>query len=184
MAVGHPIPRSRPKRLKESKRRLEEQLWTEQRANEAYEAYRARGVMKDGRRFGTPSKPYTPPATPQGTINTTDMDSRLVKGMRGWIQGYKRAGRDQRTADRDRRRGDGRPPDFGHLAAEPMVAAQELVTDTSQNCPSRTLEFQSVSVAMSSMVMSMWVSWAPVRAGTRRSMIARTAWTSASIAGP
>src|SRR3954463_2623254 len=28
-----PIPRSRPKRLKEAKRRLEEELWTEQRAN-------------------------------------------------------------------------------------------------------------------------------------------------------
>jgi hypothetical protein len=50
--------------------------------------------------------------------------------------------------------------------------------------PSRTHSFQSVGVAMSSMVMSMWVSWAPVRAGTWRSMIARTAWTSASIAGP
>ena len=56
--------------------------------------------------------------------------------------------------------------------------------DTSGNCPVRTLSFQSVGVAMSSIVMSMWVSRAPVRAGTWRSMIARTAWTSASIAGP
>ena len=31
------------KRLKEAKRRLEEELWTEMRANRAYEAYRARG---------------------------------------------------------------------------------------------------------------------------------------------
>ena len=28
-------------------------------ANDAYEAYRARGVMKDGRRFGRPADPYT-----------------------------------------------------------------------------------------------------------------------------
>jgi transposase len=41
-AEGRPVPRSRPKRLKEAKRRLEEELWTEQRANDAYEAYRAR----------------------------------------------------------------------------------------------------------------------------------------------
>ena len=36
------------------------------RANAAYEAYRARGRMKDGRRFGRPPKPYQPPATPAG----------------------------------------------------------------------------------------------------------------------
>ena len=40
---ARPIPRSRPARLKESKRRLEEELWTECQANAAYEAYRARG---------------------------------------------------------------------------------------------------------------------------------------------
>src|SRR3954454_1312683 len=51
-ANPQPVPRSRPKRLKEAKRRLEEELWTEVRANRAYEAYRARGRMKDGRRFG------------------------------------------------------------------------------------------------------------------------------------
>jgi transposase len=61
-----PIPRSRPERLRESKRRLEEELATEQRANSAYEAYRARGVMKDGRRFGGGSKSYKPPETPGG----------------------------------------------------------------------------------------------------------------------
>jgi len=61
-----PIPRSRPERLRESKRRLEEELATEQRANDAYETYRARGVMKDGRRFGGGSKPYEPPEKPAG----------------------------------------------------------------------------------------------------------------------
>src|SRR5829696_3684186 len=42
-----PVPRSRPKRLKKAKRRLEEELFTEARANQAYEAYRARGRMKN-----------------------------------------------------------------------------------------------------------------------------------------
>src|SRR3954464_2517035 len=82
-----PVPRSRPKRVKEAKRRLEEELFTETRANAAYGAYRM-GRMKDGRRFGRPPDPFTPPNTPQGRINTTDPDSRVVKGLRGFIQGY------------------------------------------------------------------------------------------------
>ena len=60
-------------------------LQTECRANAAY---RARGVMRNGRRMGSAPKPYTPPATPQGKINTTDPDSRNVKTPRGWVQGY------------------------------------------------------------------------------------------------
>src|SRR5919202_3141324 len=66
-----PVPRSRPKRVKEAKRRLDEELWTEVRANQAYEAYRARGRMKDGRRFGRPPDPYRPPDTPARRINLT-----------------------------------------------------------------------------------------------------------------
>ena len=87
---ARPIPASRPQRLRESKRRLEEELETECRANEAYEAYRARGLMRNGRRLGShsPPKPYSPPTTPAGKINTTDPDSRNVKTPRGWVQGY------------------------------------------------------------------------------------------------
>ncbi|MCW3047888.1 MAG: transposase, partial [Solirubrobacterales bacterium] len=85
---ARPIPASRPARVKEAKRRLEEELWTEQRANDAYEAYRARGVMKNGRRFGSPPKPYQPPQSPTAKINVTDPDSRNVKTPRGWVQGY------------------------------------------------------------------------------------------------
>jgi transposase len=117
------IPRSRRERLKDAKRRLHEELSTEQRANQAYEAYRARGVGRTGRRFSpaaTP-KPYTPPAIPGGKVNITDPDSKLVKSMRGWIQGYNAQAvcNDQHlivaaevmTAS----------PDFGHLG--PMLAA-------------------------------------------------------------
>jgi hypothetical protein len=85
---ARPIPASRPARLKEAKRRLEEELWTECQANAASEAYRARGRMKDGRRFGRPPDPYQPPNTPTGAINLTDPDSRNVKASRGWVQGY------------------------------------------------------------------------------------------------
>jgi len=87
-AEPQPVPRSRPKRVREAKRRLDEELWTEVRANRAYEAYRARGRMKDGRRFGRPPDPYQPPAIPDGRINLTDPDSRVVKGLRGFLQGY------------------------------------------------------------------------------------------------
>jgi len=118
-----PIPRSRPERLRESKRRLEEELATEQRANDAYETYRARGVMKDGRRFGGGSKPYEPPEKPAGKMNVTDPDSRNVKTPRGYMQGYnaQAATNDQQiviaaevTISSS---------DFGHL--EPMVNATQ-----------------------------------------------------------
>jgi len=87
---ARPVPRDRPKRVKEAKRRLDEELWTEARANAAYEHYRATGRMKNGRRLGahSPPKPYTPPEIPEGRINVTDPDSRVVKGLRGFIQGY------------------------------------------------------------------------------------------------
>ena len=120
---ARPVPRSRPARLKEAKRRLEEQLFTECRANAAYEAYRARGVMRNGRRLGsnTTPKPYQPPATPEGRINLTDPDSRVVKGLRGFIQGYNAQAvttEDQVVIAAEVMVAS---PDFGHL--EPMLDA-------------------------------------------------------------
>src|SRR3954468_4244258 len=110
-ARPQPVPRSRPKRVKEAKRRLDEELWTEVRANRAYEAYRARGRMKNGRRFGRPPDPYQPPAAAGGRINLTGPDSRVVKGLRGFLQGYNaQAVTNEHQVvfgcrDRDRRRG-------------------------------------------------------------------------------
>ena len=46
--------------------------------------------MKDGRRFGGPPKPYTPPDVPVGKVNVTDPDSRPIPigfGF-GFVQGY------------------------------------------------------------------------------------------------
>src|SRR3954466_14057105 len=135
-ADPQPVPRDRPKRLRQAKRRLEEELWTEVRANRAYEAWRARGVAADGaRRMGPGTiQTFTPPAIPEGRINVTDPDSRVVKGLRGFIQGYNAQAvtnehqvviaAEVMTA----------APDFGHL--EPMLdaAQRELlaagVTDT------------------------------------------------------
>ena len=70
-----PVPRDRAQRLETCRRRLAEDWRAEHRANRRYEAYRARGVMKDGRPFGTPPKPYSPPDAPEGKLNTTDPDA-------------------------------------------------------------------------------------------------------------
>jgi transposase len=118
---ARPIPKSRPDRLREAKRRLEEEHRVECRANAAYEAYRARGVMKDGRRFGRPPDPFQPPAAPTGKINLSDLDSRNVKTSRGWVQGYNAqlvCTEDQIVIAADVSLDS---PDFGHL--EPMITA-------------------------------------------------------------
>jgi hypothetical protein len=123
---ARPFARSRLERLGESARRLEEELAVEHLANAAYEAWRQRGVAADGSRRMAPgtTKPYRPPESPAGTINTTDPDSRLVKtvGQRA-LQGYNaQAAVNEHqivvaaevTVD---------SPDFGHL--EPMVDATQ-----------------------------------------------------------
>jgi hypothetical protein len=86
--AAYPIPRSRPERLLECERRLQENLRVEREANEAYEHYRAHGRDTQGRRLSCPPKPYEPPETPAGKINTTDLDSRNVKTPRSYTQGY------------------------------------------------------------------------------------------------
>src|SRR5215218_548141 len=120
---ARPVPRDRPDRLREARRRLEEEHRVECGANAAYEAYRARGVDKNGKKFGRPPKPFAPPPAPAGKINLSDLDSRNVKTSRGWVQGYNAqavATEDQIviaaevTVD---------SPDFGHL--EPMIRATE-----------------------------------------------------------
>jgi transposase len=83
-----PIPRSRQQRLLLAAERLESDLDVERRSNEAYEAYRARGRMRDGRRFGRPANPYQPPDVPAGKVNVTDPDSRPIPIGFGFVQGY------------------------------------------------------------------------------------------------
>ena len=82
------ISRSRSERLVLAAERLEADLDAERCGNEAYEAYRAQGRMKDGRRFGGPPKPYTPPEVPDGKVNVTDPDSKHIKANDTYVQGY------------------------------------------------------------------------------------------------
>jgi transposase len=83
-----PIPRSREERLLLAAWRLESELDVERRANEAYEAYRARGRMRDGRRFGRPPNPHRTPDLPHGKVNITDPDSKPIPVGFGFVQGY------------------------------------------------------------------------------------------------
>jgi transposase len=120
-AEARSVPRDRADRLREAKRRLEEEHRVECQANAAYEAYRARGVDKNGKKFGRPPQPFAPPPTPEGKINLSDLDSRNVKTSRGWVQGYNAQAvcTEQQIVIAAEVNVDS--PDFGHL--EPMVAA-------------------------------------------------------------
>ena len=82
------IPRSRAQRLRDGASRLEDDQAAKSRGMRVYEAYRARGRMKDGRRFGRPPNPWQAPTIPTGTVNVTDPDTQLMKGMRNYVQGY------------------------------------------------------------------------------------------------
>jgi transposase len=129
-----PIGRSRAGRLLEAERRLQQNLAVEREANEAYEHYRAHGRDTQGRRLGRPPKPYEPPETPAGKINTTDLDSRNVKTPRSYTQGYNTQAAVNEHQIVLAAEVTASSPDFGHL--QPMVEAtrQELekvgVTET------------------------------------------------------
>jgi len=120
---AQPIPRSREARLSESKRRLEEELQAECEANDAYEAYRSRGISRDGRRFGgAPPSPHKVPDSPVGKINTTDPDSRLLKAAGiGYVQGYNAQAAVSEQQIVLAAEISVESPDFAHL--EPMVDA-------------------------------------------------------------
>ena len=110
-----------PSGCSEAERRLQQDLEVERYANEAYEHYRAHGRDTQGRRLGRPAKPYEPPETPAGKINTTDPDSRNVKTPRSYTQGYN----GQAVVNEEQivlaAEVSASSPDFGHL--EPMVKA-------------------------------------------------------------
>ena len=76
---GRPIGREREERLLDAARRLEEEHQVLVNTNVQYERYRERGVDKTGRRFGSPPKPYQPPELPEGKINLSDPDSRVMR---------------------------------------------------------------------------------------------------------
>ncbi len=83
-----PIPRSRAERLLLAGERLEADVDAERAGNQAYEHYRATGRDSWGRRFSRPGNPYVPPVVPGGTVSVTDPDSKQVRTLMGFVQGY------------------------------------------------------------------------------------------------
>jgi transposase len=120
-ANARPVPRDRAGRLLAGERRLTEDLEVECEANAAYEAYRERGVMRDGRPFGGPPKPHEPPEEPAGKVNTTDPDSKNLKAFRGYVQGYNAQAVVTEAQIVIAAEVNTDPQDFGHLG--PMVNA-------------------------------------------------------------
>jgi transposase len=83
---------SRLERLREAKRKLDEQQALEQAAIDALEVERAQRraeLAKLGRKpRGRPPKRRELPAEPAGRVNVTDPDSKVMRTHRGFIQGY------------------------------------------------------------------------------------------------
>ena len=117
---GLPIPRDRDDRLFEAARRLEQNHQVDLAANDAYEQWRATARDTKGRVLRGNSKPFVPPELPEGTINLSDPDSRVMR-----TQGTPpRQAYNAQTAVNDRQvilaaEVNVDAPDFGHL--EPML---------------------------------------------------------------
>ena len=76
---AEPIPRDRDDRLFQALGRLEENHRVDLAANDAYERWRSSSRDTLGRVLKGNSKPYVPPEAPDGTINLSDPDSRVMR---------------------------------------------------------------------------------------------------------
>jgi transposase len=74
-----PIARDREDRLIDTLERFEENQRIDRAANEAYERWRATARDTKGRVLKGNSKPFTPPEMPDGVINLSDPDSRVMR---------------------------------------------------------------------------------------------------------
>ena len=75
-----PIARDRDDRLLDCAWRFEQNLQVELAANQAYERWRAGAVDRRGRRLhGNSMKPYVAVQLPEGQVNVSDPDSRVMR---------------------------------------------------------------------------------------------------------
>ena len=122
--AAKPIVRSRAERLLESLHRLEENHQVEIQANAAYEAWwaaRAAGGVP-GQKLGMPPRPFTPSPVPEGVVNKTDHDSRMMRTEgQPTVQGYNAQAAVTRGQIIVAAEIAVESPDFGHL--EPVVEA-------------------------------------------------------------
>ena len=88
-AEPKPIPKERSERLEICRERLIEDWQTQRFAVSQYAEYRRRGIAERGKKnMAGIRKIAPPPPKPEGKINPTDPDSRLMKAFEGWVQGY------------------------------------------------------------------------------------------------
>ena len=119
---SRPVPRSRTERLEDAKQQLEQQLAVDTATNAAYERYRVDGRDTKGRRLGARPKPVVAPVLPEGTVNLSDPDSRVMRTQgQPTVQGYNAQA--AVTADQIIVAAEitTESPDFGHL--EPVFDA-------------------------------------------------------------
>src|SRR4051794_17149760 len=137
---AEPMPRDRSKRIREAKRRMDEQLFMELRAEQAYQRYRARGKDRRGGRLGpnTIPQPYLAPEVPPGEINTTDLDSRMIKGQHQFIQGYNAQAATNMHQIVIAAEIEVVSPDLGHLERPLKPPAANSNTSGSPGCPKRS----------------------------------------------
>ena len=76
---AEPIPRDREDRLFQALGRLEENHRVDLAANDAYERWRSSSRDTLGRVLKGNSKPYEPPEAPEGQVNLSDPDSRVMR---------------------------------------------------------------------------------------------------------
>ena len=119
-----PIARARAERLLETLHRFDENHQVQVQANDAYEAWQAerRSGRVPGQRLGMAPQPFTPPPVPEGVINKTDHDSRMMRTQgQPTIQGYNAQAAVTRGQIIVAAEIAVESPDFGHL--EPIVRA-------------------------------------------------------------
>jgi transposase len=127
--AAKPIARSRAERLLEALHRLEENQQVEIQASEAYERWQAerRAGGVPGQRLGMPPKPYSPPPVPDGVMNKTDPDSRMMRTQgQPTVQGYNAQAAVTRGQIILAAEVAVESPDFGHLEPAVRAALREL----------------------------------------------------------
>jgi transposase len=124
-----PIARSKPERLLETLDRLEENHQVEIQANQAYEAWwaaRAAGGVP-GQKLGMPPRPFAPSPVPEGVMNKTDHDSRMMRTQgQPTVQGYNAQAAVTRGQIIVAAEITVESPDFGHLQPVVEAALHEL----------------------------------------------------------
>ncbi len=119
-----PIGRDRAWRLLEAVERLDENHQVEIQASQAYERWHAerRAGAVRGHKLGMPPHSWTPPPVPDGVMNKTDPDSRMMRTQgQPTIQGYNAQAAVTRGQIIVAAEIAVESPDFGHL--EPAVRA-------------------------------------------------------------